>query len=143
MSIIVRYYWRSWVNCRDVPSRVTSQQLTLNQRVQGSSPCAPTNFLRRLGSKVGDTVARLAQSWEKPARKERGTPSNVASRSIPTGQVKQYVPTRVGFAPSHGPQARSSASSVTSKTRSASSGLSMWDLLMAPLIKSRESADNE
>ena len=31
------------------------EQLTLNQRVQGSSPCAPTNLFNRLGgSKIGE-----------------------------------------------------------------------------------------
>ena len=32
---------------------------TLNQRVQGSSPCAPTNLLRRLGGSFQKSAERL------------------------------------------------------------------------------------
>ena len=36
------------------------EQLTLNQRVQGSSPCAPTNLFNRLG---GFRVECVSQLW--------------------------------------------------------------------------------
>jgi hypothetical protein len=60
------------------------------------------------------------------------TPIRQLAISWSDGQVKQYVPTRVGTFPSHAPAARSRSSSETSKKTGPSSTLWKSDLLMAP-----------
>src|SRR5215208_4821982 len=43
------------------------EQLTLNQRVQGSNPCTPTNkikYLRRLWANAASQKSRLGSTWE-------------------------------------------------------------------------------
>jgi hypothetical protein len=59
------------------------------------------------------------------------------SISCPAAQVKQYVPTRVGMLASREPQARSRASSETSKKIASSSASLQPDLLMASSCRGR------
>ena len=50
------------------PHLINVEELTLNQRVQGSSPCAPTNGFNLLRQNAGLSHGRARQIWQHSAK---------------------------------------------------------------------------